>query len=98
MLAIPSRNLLAISSEADDADARVRASVNLYGYGESFATAGKPDFPSIASGDIDGAPIGWGALGALSADPRDGNRLYTATDIAYGPPASSASTSTASRP
>ncbi len=30
-------------------------------------------------------PIGWGALGALSADPRDDNRLYTATDIAYGP-------------
>ncbi len=85
VLPIPSRNLLAISSEADDAEAKVRASVNLYGYGESFATAGKPDFPSIVSGDIDGAPIGWGALGALSADPRDGNRLYTATDIAYGP-------------
>ncbi|MBP2454090.1 esterase-like activity of phytase family protein [Mycolicibacterium lutetiense] len=85
VLPIPSRDLLAISSEADDADARVRASVNLYGYGESFATAGKPDFPSIVSGDIDGAPIGWGALGALSADPKDPNRLYTATDIAYGP-------------
>ncbi|BBX88381.1 esterase-like activity of phytase family protein [Mycolicibacterium boenickei] len=85
VLPIPSRNLLAISSEADDAEAKVRASVNLYGYGESFATAGKPDFPSIVSGDVDGAPIGWGALGALSADPRDGNRLYTATDIAYGP-------------
>lgn len=85
VLPIPSRNLLAISSEADDAEAKVRASVNLYGYGESFATAGKPDIPSIVSGDIDGAPIGWGALGALSADPRDANRLYTATDIAYGP-------------
>lgn len=85
VLAIPSRNLLAISSEADDSEARVRASVNLYGYGESFAAAGKPDFPSIVSGDIDGAPIGWGALGALSADPKDPNRLYTATDIAYGP-------------
>lgn len=85
VLPIPSRNLLAISSEADDAENRVRASVNLYGYGESFATAGKPDFPSIVSGDIDGAPIGWGALGALSADPKDANRLYTATDIAYGP-------------
>ncbi|WP_454788584.1 esterase-like activity of phytase family protein [Mycolicibacterium lutetiense] len=85
VLPIPSRNLLAISSEADDADARVRASVNFYGYGESFAGTGKPDFPSIVSGDIDGAPIGWGALGALSADPKDDNRLYTATDIAYGP-------------
>lgn len=85
VLPIPSRNLLAISSEADDAEARVRASVNLYGYGESFAAAATPDFPSIVSADIDGTPIGWGALGALSADPRDDNRLYTATDIAYGP-------------
>ncbi|MEX3649724.1 esterase-like activity of phytase family protein [Mycolicibacterium porcinum] len=85
VLPIPSRNLLAISSEADDAEARVRASVNLYGYGDAFKAEGTPDFPSIVSGDIDGAPIGWGALGALSADPRDDNRLYAATDIAYGP-------------
>lgn len=85
VLPIPSRNLLAISSEADDAEAKVRASVNLYGYGESFATAGKPSFPSIVSADRDGKPIGWGALGALSAAPKDPNRLYTATDIAYGP-------------
>ncbi|MEV0673622.1 esterase-like activity of phytase family protein [Mycobacterium sp. NPDC050441] len=85
VLPIPSRNLLAISSEADDAEAKVRASVNLYGYGDAFKAEGKPDFPSIVSGDIDGAPIGWGALGALSADPQDQNRLYTATDIAYGP-------------
>ena len=27
----------------------------------------------------------WGALSALSADPRDENRLLTTTDIAYGP-------------
>lgn len=85
VLPIPSRNLLAISSEADDAEARVRASVNLYGYGDAVKAEGTPDFPSIVSGDIDGAPIGWGALGALSADPRDDNRLYTATDMAYGP-------------
>nr|MDT0522931.1 alkaline phosphatase [Streptomyces sp. DSM 41633] len=58
VLPIPSRNLLVISSESDDAEAKVRASVNLYGYGESFAAAGKPDFPSIVSGDIGGKPIG----------------------------------------
>ncbi|MGV9798755.1 esterase-like activity of phytase family protein [Mycobacterium sp. NPDC003449] len=86
VLPIPSRNLLAISSETDEPDKRVRASVNLYGSGEPFAAAGgKPAFPSIVSGDVDGAPIGWGALGALSADPADENRLYTATDVAYGP-------------
>ncbi|OMB94432.1 alkaline phosphatase [Mycobacterium sp. NS-7484] len=85
VLPIPSRNLLAISSESDDAEAHVRASVNLYGYGKTFATAGKPSFPSIVSADLDGAPIGWGALGALSPDPQNPNRLYTATDNAYGP-------------
>ena len=85
ILPIPSRDLLAISSEADEPDNRIRASVNVYGYGETFAGAGKPNFPSIVSGDLDGAPIGWGALGALSADPADENRLYTATDVAYGP-------------
>ncbi|OMB88536.1 esterase-like activity of phytase family protein [Mycolicibacterium conceptionense] len=85
VLPIPSRNLLAISSESDDAEARVRASVTIYGYGDDFKAGGKPNFPSIVSGDVDGAPIGWGALGALSADPKNDNRLYTATDIAYGP-------------
>jgi hypothetical protein len=86
ILPIPSRNLLAISSETDDAEARVRASVSVYGFGDTFAQAGgKPSFPSIVSGDVDGVPIGWGALGALSADPKNADRLYTATDIAYGP-------------
>jgi hypothetical protein len=86
VLAIPSRNLLVISSETDEADNRVRASVSVYGYGDRYAqNGGKPAFPSIVSGDVDGAPIGWGALGALSADPKDENRLYTATDVAYGP-------------
>ncbi|MCP9273988.1 esterase-like activity of phytase family protein [Mycolicibacterium arenosum] len=86
VLPIPARNLLVISSEADDAEARVRASVSVYGYGEPFAAqGGMPPFPSIVSGDVDGAPISWGALGALSADPGDENRLFTATDNAYGP-------------
>lgn len=86
VLPIPSRNLLVISSEADEADNGVRASVSVYGYGDQYAKAGgTPAFPSIVSGDLDGAPIGWGALGALSADPADENRLYTSTDNAYGP-------------
>ncbi|GFG52341.1 alkaline phosphatase [Mycolicibacterium agri] len=85
ILPIPSRNLLVISSEEDDAEKRVRASVSVYGYGDSYAKAGGLAFPSIVSGDVDGAPIGWGALGALSADPSDGERLFTSTDVAYGP-------------
>lgn len=86
ILAVPARNLLVISSEADDAENRVRASVTIYGYGDAFAAdGGTPAFPSIISGDLDGAPIGWGALGALAADPAAPERLFTATDNAYGP-------------
>ncbi|MGV0718615.1 esterase-like activity of phytase family protein [Mycolicibacterium sp. XJ662] len=86
VLPIPARNLLVISSEADDAEARVRASVTVYGHGDEYAAAGgKPTFPSIVSGDVDGVPIGWGALSALAADPADENRLYTSPDIAVGP-------------
>lgn len=84
ILPIPQRDLLVISSETDDAEAAVRASVSVYGYGEAFAQ-GSVAFPSIVSGDVDGAPIPWGALGALSADPADENRLLTSTDNAYGP-------------
>lgn len=83
VLAIPARDLLVISSEEDAADDRVRASVSVYGYGERYA--GALPFPSIVSGDVDGTPIGWGALGALSADPADPGRVFTATDVAYGP-------------
>ncbi|SEH47985.1 Esterase-like activity of phytase [Mycolicibacterium rutilum] len=83
VLPIPERNLLVISSEADEPDNRVRASVTVYGYGQDHEEA--LGFPSIVSGDVDGVPIGWGALGALSADPADENRLYTAPDIAVGP-------------
>ena len=86
IVAVPERDLLIIASEADDAENRVRAAVNVYGYGAAFAAdGGKPAFPSIVSGDLDGVPIGWGALGALAADPSAPDRLFTATDIAYGP-------------
>lgn len=86
VLPIPQRDLLIVASETDEADARVRASVSVFGYGDEYADAGgTPSFPSIVSGYVDGTPIGWGALGALSADPDDDDRLFAATDIAYGP-------------
>lgn len=86
ILPIPQRDMLVVASETDEADARVRASVTVFGYGDGFVTAaGTPSFPSIVSGDVDDAPIGWGALGALSADPQNDDRLFAATDIAYGP-------------
>ncbi|WP_255510871.1 esterase-like activity of phytase family protein [Micromonospora sp. WP24] len=79
LLPIPSRGLIAISSEEDDASVNVRASVSLYQLGK-----GTPAFPSIVSAsDKHGTPIGWGALGALSAVPGKPNELVSVTDSAY---------------
>ncbi|MGC0380356.1 esterase-like activity of phytase family protein [Streptomyces sp. SAI-129] len=82
LLPIPSRGLLAVSSEEDDAEAGVRASVSLFRLGRGSGHA--PSFPGIVSADdAHGAPIGWGALGALSAVPGKPHQLYTVTDAAY---------------
>ncbi|MEU6339428.1 esterase-like activity of phytase family protein [Streptomyces sp. NPDC046977] len=79
LLPIPSRDLLAVSSEEDDASVNVRASVSLFQLGK-----GTPSFPTVVSAtDSTGAPIGWGALGALSAVPGRSHELYTVTDAAY---------------
>ncbi|MFI7604879.1 esterase-like activity of phytase family protein [Micromonospora sp. NPDC049366] len=79
LLPIPSRGLIAISSEEDDASVNVRASVSLYQLGK-----GTPAFPTIVSAnDGQGTPIGWGALGALSAVPGKPDQLYSVTDAAY---------------
>jgi DNA-binding beta-propeller fold protein YncE len=89
LLAVPQRDLLVVSSEEDDAGAGVRSAVTVFGRGAQSADgAGSPQFPSVVSADATegaqaGAPIGWGALGALTADPTDPQRLWTATDAAY---------------
>lgn len=89
LLVVPERDLLVVSSEEDDAGAGVRSAVTVFGRGAQWADgAGAPQFPSVVSADATegaqaGAPIGWGALGALSADPTDPQRLWTATDAAY---------------
>ncbi|WP_456824958.1 esterase-like activity of phytase family protein [Cellulomonas sp. P5_E12] len=85
ILPVPSRDLLLVSSETDDASVLVRSSVSVFGRGKAYAKrAGTPEFPSVVSADdAAGNPIGWGALGALSADPADGDHLWTATDAAY---------------
>lgn len=77
ILPIPERNMLAVSSEVDEPDNAVRSAVTLYRLG------GQESQPSIVSADERDAPIGWGALGALTADPKDANRLYAASDSAY---------------
>ena len=80
LLAIPSRDLLVVSAEEDSAADLIRATVQLYELdGEG------PAFPALVSAEVDGAPIGWGALSALSADPVDPNRLYTSWDSFYAP-------------
>ena len=77
ILPIPERNMLAVSSEVDEPDNAVRSAVTLYRMG------GQESQPSIVSADQGDAPIGWGALGALTADPKDATRLYAASDSAY---------------
>ncbi|MER7273450.1 esterase-like activity of phytase family protein [Dactylosporangium sp. NPDC000244] len=76
LLPIPSRDMLAVSSEVDDASVNVRSSVGLFELGRD-----EPGFPSIVSRDL----IGWGALGALSAVPGKPSKLYSVTDAAYSP-------------
>lgn len=80
ILPIPGRDLLAVSSETDDAAVNVRASVSLYRLGDGPAT-----FPSIVSDDVAGSPVGWSALGALSAKPGDPDTLYSAADTVLKP-------------
>jgi hypothetical protein len=85
LLPVPSRDLLVVSSESDDSEARVRSAVTVFGRGSAWATgAGTPQFPSVVSADdAAGDPIGWGALGALAADIDDPTHLWSVTDAAF---------------
>ena len=74
--AIPKRNLLVVSTEADVADAGIPTMINLYKYSGS-----KSRYPQIASGpDADGLPIGWVALSGLAGDPWSNKTLYAVSD------------------
>lgn len=78
ILPIPGRNMLAVSSEVDDASVLVRSTVSLF-----VLDAGPDSQPSLLSDSVDGDPIAWGALGALSADPADPTSLFSVTDSFY---------------
>ncbi|WP_274423190.1 esterase-like activity of phytase family protein [Chelativorans sp. YIM 93263] len=79
VLAIPERNLLVTANETDLAeDGGARSHVMLYELGD-----GAPDYPMIKSVMNDGAPIGWGALSGLAADPAEPGRLYAVSDSFY---------------
>ncbi|MGF1475945.1 MAG: esterase-like activity of phytase family protein [Geminicoccaceae bacterium] len=79
-IAIPERNLLAVSNEVDlIEDGGVRSHVTLYGYEE-----GEPAYPMIVSHlDDDGRPVGFGALSGLTADPDEPGILYAINDSFY---------------
>ena len=81
LVAIPSRELLAVANEADSAEDGVRATINLYRRG-----AAAPAYPTIVSAEdpATGAPIGWGALSGLVADPGAVGTLYGVSDSYYG--------------
>lgn len=78
LLAIPGRDLFAVANEVDEDG--VRSHVSLYQYG-----AEAPAYPTVVSQNDPekGAPIGWGALSALAADPQDANTLYAVNDSFY---------------
>lgn len=79
-VAIPGRNLLAVSNEEDlIEDGGVRSHVTIYSYGE-----GPARYPMIVSGtDGAGRPIGFGALSGLAADPRRPGLLYAVSDSVF---------------
>lgn len=84
LLAIPERDLMVISSETDDAENGVRASIQVFQLGEGAAAV-----PTLKSADAAGgradAPITWSALGALSAVPGQDDLLYAAPDSFLSP-------------
>ena len=80
ILPIPGRNLLAVSSETDDASARVRSAVNLYKLGADAPETAQPSIVSAKSED--GHAVPWTALGSLAASKSDASTLYAASDAA----------------
>jgi Esterase-like activity of phytase len=80
LLAIPQRDLFVVATEVDSEEDGLRGTIGVY-----TRSADAPPYPTIVS-DADpatGAPIGWGALSGLVADPDDPNSLYAVSDSAY---------------
>jgi hypothetical protein len=70
-----------VGSEVDSEEDGLRGTIGVYA-----RSADQPPYPTIAS-DTDpatGAPIGWGALSGLVADPEDPARLDGVSDSIYG--------------
>ncbi|CAD5295380.1 Alkaline phosphatase [Bosea sp. 62] len=81
LLAIPQRNLFVSASEADLGEkGGARSAVTIYERSEAPAA-----YPTIVSADVDGLPLGWGALSGLAAHPELPGQLFSVTDSAYTP-------------
>lgn len=74
--AIPQRDLLAVSTESDEAGDGIPTMINLY-----KLRSKKSRYPMIESvNDAQGLPIPWVALSGLAADPFQRNTLYAVSD------------------
>ncbi|MDU0338324.1 esterase-like activity of phytase family protein [Bosea rubneri] len=81
LLALPQRNLFVSASEADLGEkGGPRSAVTIYQRSEAPAA-----YPTIQSANVDGVPLGWGALSGLAAHPELAGRLFAVTDSAYSP-------------
>lgn len=79
-VAIPARNLVASANEVDlGEDGGARSHVMIYELAEA-----EKAYPTIVSNDVDGTPIGWGALSGLVGDAEKDGILYAVSDSFYG--------------
>jgi len=79
LLTIPGRDLFVVAAEEDSAEDKVRATVSIY-----RRDAASAEYPTIVSADEStGAPIGWGALSGLAADPDNASVVYAVSDSFY---------------
>ena len=79
LLPIPERDLLVVSSEEDDAEAGVRATVQVYELGVET----DQDRTIVSGPDADGKPLPWGALSDLSAVPGTEEEFVSVSDSGY---------------
>jgi hypothetical protein len=78
-VAIPGRNLLASANEADlGEDGGARSHVMIYELAE-----GEKAYPMLVSKDVDGKPLGWGAMSGLVGDAEKDGILYGVSDSVY---------------
>ena len=79
LLAIPNKNLLIASGEADLEGFAVRSTLMIY-----ELKKGEPSYPQILSDDDDeGSPIPWSALSGMVAVPGQPNTLLAVWDAAF---------------